>query len=151
MSHLGIVGLFIKKIYRVYSHHLIKLLEQRGYLDMRASFLEILMFLIENEGSPIKAIGVACGLKKQTMTSHLNELEKRGYIERRAGNKDKREQIVYLTEYGQKFKLNFIEVISDLEKHYLSSVSEVELERLKLSLENFYGKISESEMSSLQA
>lgn len=142
MGHLGIVGLFIKKIYRVYSQHLIKLLEERGYLDMRASFLEILMYLIENEGTPIKSIGDACGLKKQTMTSHLNELEKRGYVERRAGLRDKREQTVFLTEYGQKFKLNFIEVIGDLEKSYLESISEVELERLKVSLENFHTKIT---------
>jgi DNA-binding MarR family transcriptional regulator len=142
MSNLGRIGLLIKKIYRVYSNDLIKLLEERGYLDMRASFLEILMFLVENDGPSIKEIGLACGLKKQTMTSHLNELEKRGYIERRTGERDKREQKVFLTEYGQKFKLNFIEVIGDLEKSYLASISEVELERLLHSLGQFFDKIS---------
>jgi DNA-binding MarR family transcriptional regulator len=149
MSHLGRIGLLIKKIYRVYSSDLISLLEKRGYLDMRASFLEILMFIIENEGASIKSIGEACGLKKQTMTSHLNELEKRGYIRRESAKQDKREIKIYLTEYGENFKLNFIDTIEDLENRYLKHLSELELERLELLLTNFFDKVQLTNKSTL--
>jgi len=142
MKRISIIGGNLKKIYRIYSHHLLLALQEKGFLDLRPSFLEILLFLAESDSPSIKEVGTACGLKKQTMTSHLNELEKRGYILRKIGIKDKREQRVILTENGEKFKLILNEVMSDLEARYQNVVGEVELDRIQLSLENFYKKIS---------
>ena len=90
MKKIANIGSLLKKIYRVYSVELMKELQSRGFNDLRPSFLEILMYLSENDGPSIKMIGKACGLKKQTMTSHLNELEKRGYITRVHSEHDKR-------------------------------------------------------------
>ena len=52
------------------------------------------------------------------MTSHLNELERRGYIVRKINDRDKREQNIFLTEYGEKFKLSLFECTDELEKFY---------------------------------
>lgn len=141
MKKISIVGSLLKRIYRIYSSDLLEALQSKGFLDLRPSFLEILMYVCDTEAPSIKEIGFACGLKKQTMTSHLNELEKRGYIIRKTGEKDKRELRVFLTDYGQKFKVNLLEVISDLEANYLRSIGEVELERIMHTLENFHQKI----------
>ncbi len=126
MKRIAHIGGLLKKIYRVYSVELIKELQSRGFNDLRPSFLEILMFLADNDGPSIKLIGKACGLKKQTMTSHLNELEKRGYIKRTNSENDKREQLVSLTDYGEKFKFNLIQVTNDLEKQYTAKLGEVD-------------------------
>ncbi|MCT4642046.1 MAG: MarR family winged helix-turn-helix transcriptional regulator [Bacteriovoracaceae bacterium] len=144
MMRISKVGILLKKIYRLYSSDLIGLLQQRGFLDLRPSFLEILNFVCDNQLPSIKEVGVACGLKKQTMTSHLNELEKRGYIIRKASGKDKREQIVHLTEYGQKFKIALNDSISFLENKYLGQLGEIELDRVVHSLENLEVKILNS-------
>lgn len=141
ISHIG--GL-LKRIYRLYSTELLDLLEHRGFTDLRPSFLEVLLYICEIDGPSIKEIGRACGLKKQTMTSHLNELEKRGYIERRAGLRDKREQHIYLTGYGEKFKLNLFECTDEVEKNYSEIVGDVELDRVQHLLKNFHSKISSS-------
>jgi DNA-binding MarR family transcriptional regulator len=141
MERIANIGSLLKKIYRIYSQELITELQSRGFNDLRPSFFEILMFLSENDGPSIKAIGKACGLKKQTMTSHLNELEKRGYIKRSASEFDKRELLVYLTDYGEKFKLNLLQVISDLERKYVQKIGELELDRVQLMLENFYKEL----------
>ncbi|MFA5584785.1 MAG: MarR family transcriptional regulator [Bacteriovoracaceae bacterium] len=143
MKKIANIGSLLKKIYRLYSVELIKELQARGFNDLRASFLEILQFLAENEGSSIKAIGQSCGLKKQTMTSHLNELEKRGYIRRVNSDTDKREQLVYLTDYGEKFKFNLLQVTQDLERHYTQKVGEVELNRVELMLDNLHNELVE--------
>lgn len=103
------------------------------------------MYLSENDGPSIKMIGKACGLKKQTMTSHLNELERRGYITRSHSEHDKREQLVYLTDYGEKFKLNLLQVTNDLEKQYTSKIGEVELDRVEMMLDNLYREILENQ------
>jgi|SRR5690554_2333685 len=141
MKKIANIGSLLKKIYRLYSLELIKELQARGFNDLRASFLEILQFLAENEGPSIKAIGQACGLKKQTMTSHLNELEKRGYIRRVSSETDKREQLVFLTDYGEKFKFNLLQVTQDIERYYTQKVGEVELDRVELMLDNLYNEL----------
>jgi DNA-binding MarR family transcriptional regulator len=79
------------------------------------------------------------------MTSHLNELEKRGYITRSHSDHDKREQLVHLTDYGEKFKLNLLQVTSDLERQYTSKLGEVELDRVELMLDNLYKEILDNQ------
>ncbi len=141
MKKISIIGSLLKKIYRKFNSDLLEALQAKGFLDLRPSFLEILLFVCDVDAPSIKEIGFACGLKKQTMTSHLNELEKRGYITRQPSLSDKRELNVYLTEYGQKFKVILLEVITDLEQNYLNSIGEVELERIAHTLDNFHTKI----------
>jgi len=145
MKRIANIGSLLKKIYRVYSVELIKELQAQGFNDLRPSFLEILMFLSENDGPSIKLIGKACGLKKQTMTSHLNELEKRGYIKRTHSEQDKREQLVYLTDYGEKFKLNLLQVTNNLERQYTLKIGEVELDRVEMMLDNLYRELLENQ------
>jgi DNA-binding MarR family transcriptional regulator len=142
VKRVSLIGSLMKKIYRVYSQELLSLLQQRGFTDLRPSFLDILLFICETEGASIKEIGTACALKKQTMTSHLNELEKRGYIRREVSLKDKREQNIYLTQYGEKFKLNLFECVDTIESNYMHALGEVELDRTEHLLKNFYTKVS---------
>lgn len=141
MKKVSSIGSLVKKIYRNYSAELLKNLQSRGFTDLRPSFLEVLLFICEHDGPSIKDIGLGCGLKKQTMTSHLNELEKRGYIERKINTQDKREQNIFLTEYGLKFKLNLFECINELEKKYTDLIGDLELNRVELVLKNFHSKL----------
>lgn len=145
MQRIAKIGSLLKKIYRNYSNDLLNSLQQKGFIDLRPSFLEILTNICEMEAASIKEIGHACGLKKQTMTSHLNELERRGYIVRKKGEADKREQRVMLTEYGEKFKINLLEVIADLEAEYLKSIGELELDRAVLMLEKLHERMKVGE------
>lgn len=145
MKNISSIGSLLKKIYRIYSNELLGELQNKGFIDLRPSFLEILMYLCDHDTPSIKEVGVSCGLKKQTMTSHLNELEKRGYIIRRKGNVDRRELKVHLTEYGEKFKIALMEVTSNLEEVYLEKIGAVEVDRILHTLENFHMKINQAE------
>lgn len=138
MNILAEIGQSLKKIYRIYSQDLLVNLEDRGFSDLRPSFLEILAYICEHQNPKIKEVGSACGLKKQTMTSHLNELQKRGYITRVNSEKDRRAQLIVLTEYGEQFKLNFTEALRDLESKYTDQIGQVELERVMHSLGRFH-------------
>ena len=90
----------------------------------------------------VKDIGAGCGLKKQTMTSHLNELVKRGYLRREKGKTDRREQNIFLTIYGQQFRIALNQSIEELDIHYKHLVGEVELERLLSILGRTHTKLS---------
>ncbi len=144
MKRVAEIGGLLKKIYRIYSNELLERLRAKGFLDLRPSFLEILMYICDNDSPSIKQIGVNCGLKKQTMTSHLNELEKRGYILRKTGENDRREFKVCLTAYGEKFKLALLEVIGDLEISYTNRMGDVEMDRVVMTLNNFISSMDEA-------
>ena len=148
MNKISNIGSLLKRIYRFYSGELLFSMQKKGFTDLRASFLEVLLNICENDGPTIKEIGLACGLKKQTMTSHLNELEKRGYIKREINSSDKRALRIYLTEYGQKFKLNLFQSVEELEQAYSNILGEVELLRTENILENFHSKIQNKDIDS---
>jgi DNA-binding MarR family transcriptional regulator len=141
MKKISKIGSLVKRIYRNYSIICLTKLKKRGFTDLRPSFLEILIYICEVDGPTIKSIGENCGLKKQTMTSHLNELEKRGYIFRLANNLDKREQNIFLTEFGYKFKFSFYECIGELEGNLLEIIGELELGRVEHQLFNFHNNL----------
>ncbi len=141
MKTISTIGSLLKRIYRHYSNELLRGLQNRGFTDLRPSFLEVLIVICEKEGASIKEIGLECGLKKQTMTSHLNELEKREYITRKINPKDKREQNIHLTQMGEKFKLALMETLEEVEAVYTSKVGAVELERTQFVLKNLMKQV----------
>lgn len=145
MKRISVIGSLLKKIYRQYSNELLTTLQRKGFTDLRPSFLEVLLFICESDGPSIKEIGNACGLKKQTMTSHLNELEKRGYLQRHVNERDKREQNIFLTAYGERFKLSLLESISELERMYSDRLGDVELDRVEHLLRHFFEKTGVNE------
>ena len=150
MRKISEIGSLLKRIYRIYSNDLLNELQSKGFIDLRPSFLEILMYICDNEAVSIKQIGLACGLKKQTMTSHLNELEKRGYIMRKTGDTDRRELRVSLTSYGEKFKFALIEVIDEVELSYNDTIGEVEMDRVMMTLTNFHAKMQQDDQQSME-
>ena len=143
MKHISLIASLLKKNQRLYTLALLSELEDRGYTDLRPSFIEIMSFLAENEGASIKEIGASCGLKKQTMTTHINELDKRGYITRRVGSADRREQKIYLTHYGQSFKLILQEVVESIDQDLSQKLGEVEIERLYHVLDKLHSQLKE--------
>lgn len=149
MKRISAVGSLLKKIYRFYSGELLKSLEEKGFTDLRPSFLEVLIYICELDHCPsIKEVGAGCGLKKQTMTGHLNELEKRGYLFRKVNPNDRRAQNIHLSEYGEKFKISLLESIQDIEVNFISKIGEVELERTEHILGNIFTKISDNKSAS---
>ena len=149
MKKISQIGALLKKSYRIYGQQMLQGLTERGFSDLRPSFLEVLRCLCEHRGPSIKDLGKILGLKKQTMTSHLHELERRGYIRRQVGE-DRREQRIFLTEYGERFKLNLLEVTEQIEQNFWNVVGEVELDRVETLLKNFYGKLQTFEQESHQ-
>lgn len=142
INKISKIGPLLKKIYKIYTLELLDLLEIKGFSDLRPSFLEVLLYICEHPLATSKEIGIGLDLKKQTMTGHLKELESRGYILRESNLKDKREQIIIFTEYGQKFKFSLAESLDILEMRLCEKMGAVELERIELILENLYHKIT---------
>ncbi len=142
MNSISEIGSLLKKIYRCYSQEVLSYLENKGFNDLRPSFLEILIYVSDSEGPTLKEVGDACRLKKQTMTSHVNELVKRGYLKKVKGIKDKRQQNIYFTDLGEKFRMTLKAATTKVDDDYRQKLGEIEILKIKKSLNEFYSRIS---------
>jgi len=141
MNTTAYIGSFLKQFYRKYSTSLITHLEEKGFSDLRPSFLEILLYLADNEGASLKKVGDFCQLKKQTMTTHVNELVKRGYVVKKVNPEDRREQAIYFTEFGNRFRIALQEISHQIHDEWSVHLGEVELKRLYFILDTSMKKI----------
>ena len=133
------IGNTLKKIYRAYSLDVWNELN-KSHESLTYSYIEVISFICENEGASLKVIGKSLCLKKQTMTNHIAELEKRGVIYRKTCEKDRRAQLVYLTEIGESLKLNLFSIISKIEREYAEIIGVSSSKDLQGSLEKFLPK-----------
>ena len=123
------IGNLLKKIYRAYSLDILKNLESLGHDALTFSYLEVISYICEHEGVSLKLIGKSLGLKKQTITNHISELEKRGYLSRKSSLKDRRSQLIYLTEHGLALRGHLLQSIKLVESDYKNIIGSIELEK----------------------
>jgi DNA-binding MarR family transcriptional regulator len=72
-----------------------------GARDLKPRRFAILMLIDRNPGLTQTALSRASGRDKSTLTPALDDLERRGLIERRRSSRDRRVQSVYLTNAGR--------------------------------------------------
>ena len=94
-------------------------------LELEISAIEgqILSFLTSYSPSPVSSIHDKFGIKPSTMTSILDRLEKRGWIERRTSPRDRRSFLVSLTETGRARAALVQRAVEELEADIAASLS----------------------------
>lgn len=72
-------------------------------LEVRAGQYAVLLAIRENPGFTQSAISLALGVQRANFVSLLDELEERGWVERRSTPKDRRSFALHLTKQGEVF------------------------------------------------
>jgi DNA-binding MarR family transcriptional regulator len=75
-------------------------LERRGFTGLRLSHGFLVQRLVEDEQS-IAALAAALGVTQQAVSKTVAELERLGYVRRRADPRDRRVRLVALTDRGR--------------------------------------------------
>ena len=68
------------------------------------------LLLIPFDGIPMSELAKKLGLDSSTLTRNISNLEKHNYISRKASNRDRRIQLIFLTKRG-------INAVADIENH----------------------------------
>ena len=68
------------------------------------------LLLIPFDGIPMSKLAKKLGLDSSTLTRNISNLEKHNYISRKASNRDRRIQLIFLTKRG-------INAVADIENH----------------------------------
>ncbi|WP_300622531.1 MarR family winged helix-turn-helix transcriptional regulator [uncultured Fusobacterium sp.] len=97
-----------------------KIYEELEELKLSVGQPKIFDFLKDHNGCIQKEIAVGCQIEPASVTSILLTMEKKGFIERRSINDNRRSHYVFLTEEGKK--------IADLVREAMIRVEEKVLE-----------------------
>jgi len=84
-------------------------------LNVRPAQFAVLVLVRENPGLTQTAISLKLGIQRANFVSLLDELEKRGWVERRSSQKDRRSFALHLTKLGDALLKQAIATHSELE------------------------------------
>jgi DNA-binding MarR family transcriptional regulator len=90
--------------------------------------------LNEQHGLSQREVAELLGIDRTKMVALVDELQTKGWVERRTQPDDRRKNIVTLTGAGRDLLQRAGETIDDCEQRFLAVLSEAESERLKRAL-----------------
>ena len=94
------VALLLRVIYQHHSQAIESALRAAGFNDIAPSAGNVFPFM-RPDGITISALAKLAGVRKQTMTQAVEQLERRGYVERRDDPDDRRSRLIFLTDRGR--------------------------------------------------
>ncbi len=86
-----------------------------GFPDLRPSHGNVLEGLSYVDGQRLTELAARAGMTPQSMGELVDDLERLGYIERRADPADRRAKRVYLTEKGRTTRAAAAQAVTDME------------------------------------
>jgi DNA-binding MarR family transcriptional regulator len=128
-----LIGLLLRLLYQQYSQDIHAALRDAGFGDIRPTHANVFPFVPE-EGITVSELAELARVRKQTMAQAVDQLERMGYVERRANPRDGRSRLVFLTERGASVKPVTHTTAARVEDRWAELTSPRELESLRASL-----------------
>lgn len=92
----------------------IQRLLKRHNIDMNFEMLQIMNCLWKEEGVSQQILAEKTAKDKACLTNLINNLEKKGWVVRKAGTSDRRNKLVYLTEEGKELSIKVMPLLMDV-------------------------------------
>ena len=141
-------GFLTTKIHQLSGRIFSKILKEYGINEINPAQGRILFVLWENDGIPIIELSKRTQLKKSTLTSMLDRLEKKGFIKRVFSDQDRRLVKIKRTEKDKSFQNLYNDVSKKMNDIFYKNFKEKEIidfeNYLKIilkNLESYEGKI----------
>jgi DNA-binding MarR family transcriptional regulator len=128
-----LIGLLLRLLYQQHSQDIHAALRDAGFGDIRPTHANVFPFVPE-EGITVSGLAELARVRKQTMAQAVDQLERMGYVERRANPRDGRSRLVFLTERGASVKPVTHTTAARVEDRWAQLTSPEELESLRASL-----------------
>ena len=116
---------------------------RRHGVNVTFETLQVLSCLWREQGATQQMLAERTARSKASLSSLMNTLEKRGYIERCVGPSDRRNKQVFLSREGERFWLQILPIINELYLRFEQSIGRdrlrdisSDLKRIRNELEN---------------
>jgi len=121
-----------------------RILKQHN-IEINSAQGRIMFVLWQNDGISINELAEKTHLKKSTLTSMLDRLEKMGYIKRQRSKKDRRKILIKRTKKDRTMEKKYVEVSQQMTKLYYKGFSKSQIVSFENDLERILNNLTEFE------
>lgn len=105
-----------------------------GFSELRPSHGNVLEPLSYVDGQRLNELAARAGMTPQSMGELVDDLERRGYVERRADPADRRAKRVHLTEKGRATRAAAAQAVTEMEERLVGLLGRATYVRLRAML-----------------
>ncbi|HBH24560.1 MAG TPA: hypothetical protein DDY13_14205 [Cytophagales bacterium] len=120
------IGYLIKQAGRIASYHLDSKFEQAGF-NITSEQWGIIRLLWKENGQTQQSLAFKLKKNKASITSLVDNLEKKGYVVRTSNELDKRSKIVFLTDEGKEIWSQLNDIVDTSIRKATDGVTDDEL------------------------
>jgi DNA-binding MarR family transcriptional regulator len=128
-----LIGLLLRLVYQHYAQDIDAALRDAGFDDIRPAAANVFPF-VRPDGVTVSELAELAQVRKQTMAQAVDQLERTGYVERRANPRDRRSRLVFLTPRGASVPPVTHAAATRVEERWAEVTSPEELEALRAAL-----------------
>jgi len=139
-------GFLMAKIRQVGGRISERILKDYG-IEINSAQGRIMFALWKKDGIPINELSQKTQLKKSTLTSMLDRLEKMGYIKRQRCKKDRRKVLIKRTNKDKNLESKYVELSQEMTKLYYKGFSKKEIDRFENDLARILDNLTSYETS----
>ena len=127
----------MRRAYNALSAQLFEGVAAAGHGDLRPAHGNVLEHLSERPLVPLRLVDIAAraGMTPQSVGALVDDLEARGYVERRPDPADRRAKRIHLTDRGVATARSAELAMRDVEEHLVAVLGREEYRTLRASLE----------------
>jgi DNA-binding MarR family transcriptional regulator len=138
-------GFLVSKIKQISERIFDKKLKAYQIRDLNAAQGRIIFSLWQQDNIPISELARKSALGKTTLTSMLNRLERCGYIARTSDNKDKRKEIIYLTDKSKSLENRYRSVSVEMTDLFYRGLNDRQIDKFEATLRKIISNLEEYE------
>ncbi len=132
----------IRDIRKDVRNHFMKKMKEHQ-IDMTIEMLDVLYILWEKDNINQREIVFKTNKDKASVTSLLDNLTKRGLVERKPDPSDKRNNLIALTKEGENYQAKLIPLLQEVYDLFLRDISSEELSHTIEVLQRIHQKMME--------
>ena len=144
MKQQSQAGFLMAKIRQVSGRIFERTLKQYN-IKINSAQGRIMFALWQQDGISINELSKNTQLKKSTLTSMLDRLERMGYIRRQRSNKDRRKILIRRTEKDRTMEKKYVEVSEEMARLFYKGFSKSQTARFEKDLERILDNLTEFE------
>ena len=137
-----LIGLLLRLVYQHYSQDIDAALRAAGFDDVRPSAANVFPF-VPPDGITVSRLAELARVRKQSMAQAVDQLERTGYVERRANPRDHRSRLVFLTGRGASVPPVTHAAAGRVEERWAQLVGPAEFESLRTTLQRLLTELKD--------
>ena len=128
-----LIGALLRMPVDAVRNRMLERLHERGFGDIDPAHLNVAQYP-GPQGQRPSELAERLRMTKQALNYQLGELERRGYIERRADPEDGRSRRIVLTRRGEALGRTIREAVAEMEEEWARKLGEQDFARLRALL-----------------